>query len=153
MKPYRVSAVATVPAGPERVFDILADYRGEHPHILPKRWFTGLEVEQGGYGAGTVIRFGMRVAGRRREARAAITEPVPGRVLTETDLGNEGFVTTFTVVPAGTGAEVEIATDVPSRGGLLGSLERMLVTRFLKRVYAEELRLLQARATAPVAQS
>ena len=150
MKPYQVSAVRRIDAAPERVFDILADYRVGHPAILPKRFFTGLEVEQGGYGAGTVIRYGMRAAGRVNRARAAVTEPVPGRVLVETDLGGRGIVTTFTVSPARDGgSEVEFATDIPSRGGPLGALERWFVRRYLRRVYAEELQLLAERATSP----
>ena len=145
---YRVSAVRRIDAAPDQVFGILADYRVGHPAILPRRFFTGLEVEQGGYGAGTVIRYGMRAAGRVTRARAAVTEPVPGRVLVETDLGDRGIVTTFTVSPAGEGAsEVEFATDLPSRGGLAGRLERMFVRRYLRRVYAEELQLLAERAT------
>ena len=144
---YRVSAVRRIDAAPDQVFGILADYRVGHPAILPRRFFTGLEVEQGGYGAGTVIRYGMRAAGRVTRARAAVTEPVPGRVLVETDLGDRGIVTTFTVSPAGEGAsEVEFATDLPSRGGLAGRLERMFVRRYLRRVYAEELQLLAERA-------
>ena len=145
---YRVSAVRRIDAAPDQVFGILADYRVGHPAILPRRFFTGLEVEQGGYGAGTVIRYGMRAAGRVTRARAAVTEPVPGRVLVETDLGDRGIVTTFTVSPAGEGAsEVEFATDLPSRGGLAGLLERIFVKRYLRRVYAEELQLLAERAT------
>ncbi len=150
MKPYQVSAVRRIDAAPERVFDILADYRVGHPAILPRRFFTGLEVEQGGYGAGTVIRYGMRAAGRVNRARAAVTEPVPGRVLVETDLGGRGIVTTFTVSPARDGgSQVEFATDIPSRGGVLGALERWFVRRYLRRVYAEELQLLAERATSP----
>lgn len=150
MKPFRISAVRRIDAPPERVFGILADYRVGHPSILPKRFFTGLEVEQGGYGAGTVIRYGMRAAGRINRARAAVTEPVPGRVLVETDLGDRGVVTTFTVSPADNGAtEVEFATDLLSRAGFLGILERAFVRRYLKRVYAEELQLLHQRAVAP----
>src|SRR5687768_15149901 len=147
MKPYRVSSVMRIDAALERVFDILADYRVGHPAILPKRYFTGLEVEQGGYGAGTVIRYGMRAAGRVNHARAAVTEPVPGRVLVESDLGDRGIVTTFTVSPADRGGtEVEFATDLLSRTGIPGVLERAFVRRYLKRVYAEELRLLAERA-------
>ena len=145
---YRVSAVRRIDAAPDQVFGILADYRVGHPAILPRRFFTGLEVEQGGYGAGTVIRYGMRAAGRVTRARAAVTEPVPGRVLVETDLGDRGIVTTFTVSPAGEGrSEVEFATDLPSRGGPLGVLERVFVRRYLRRVYTEELQLLAERAT------
>ena len=56
-------------------------------------------MEQGGYGAGTVIRCSIRVMGRTQTFRASITEPEPGRVLVETDLTMPS-VTTFTVDPA-----------------------------------------------------
>ena len=150
MKPYQVSAVRRIDAAPERVFDILADYRVGHPAILPTRFYTGLAVEQGGYGAGRVSRYGWRAGGGVNRARAAVTEPVPGRVLVETDLGGRGIVTTFTVTPARDGgSQVEFATDIPSRGGPLGALERWFVRRYLRRVYAEELQLLAERATSP----
>jgi hypothetical protein len=45
-----------------------------------------MDVERGGVGAGTVIRFRLRVFRRTRDFRAEITEPTPGRVLVETDL-------------------------------------------------------------------
>ena len=46
--------------------------------ILPPRVFHDLTVEEGGVGAGTVIRFGMRVLGVDRWIRARITEWRPG---------------------------------------------------------------------------
>src|SRR5688500_4860737 len=142
----RVAVAASMDAPPDRVFAVLADYREGHPAILPRRHFTGLEVEQGGMGAGTVIHYGIRIAGRTLRARAAVTEPVPGSVLAETDLGN-GTVTTFTVSPRdGSGSRVEIATDFVTRGGLLGLLERAFLGRFLRRVYREELGLLARHA-------
>ena len=56
-------------------------------------------MEQGGIGAGTVIRFQMSALGQKRTLRAEITEPEPGRVLVETYLDSNGAVTTFTVDP------------------------------------------------------
>ena len=94
-----VSASATIPARRERVYSLIADYNDGHPRILPKQ-FMSLVVEQGGVGAGTIIRFQMRVFGKKQTFRAAITEPERGRVLVETDLDTNGAVTTFTVNPS-----------------------------------------------------
>ena len=93
---HLISASANIPAPPQRAYSILANYRDEHPRILPPQ-FSNLAVEKGGIGAGTVIRFNMRVFGRKRSFRAAVTEPEPGRVLVETDLDTNRAVTTFIV--------------------------------------------------------
>jgi hypothetical protein len=62
MPTHQVSASADVRAPAEKVYAILADYRHGHPQIVPRPPFGLLEVEQGGYGAGTVIRFQKFVA-------------------------------------------------------------------------------------------
>ena len=95
-----------------------------------------------------MIRFQMRIFGRTRTFRAAITEPEPGRVLAETDL-DTGTLTTFTVVPVEDGrkSRVIITTDIGTRGGLLGRLERFLVTRLLRPVYQREIEQLGAVAS------
>jgi hypothetical protein len=98
MKTYKAEASATINAPAALVYSIIADYRDGHPHILPKPYFLGLEVERGGFGAGTVIRFRVRVMGKTQAFRAAVTEPEPGRVLVESDLDG-GPQTTFTVEP------------------------------------------------------
>src|SRR5438270_524867 len=125
MPSHHVSATANIIASPEKVYAILADYRHGHPQIVPRPPFGSLEVEQGGFGAGTVIRCQIRVMGRTKTFRAAITEPEPGRVLVETDL-TMGAVTKFTVDPIEEGrhARVTISTELKVRGGLLGMLER-----------------------------
>jgi hypothetical protein len=138
-KNFTVKASATVDAPADVVYGIIADYREGHPHILPRRYFDWLEVERGGRGAGTVIRFQMRVLGRTRVLRAAVSEPEPGRVLVETDTGGDGPVTTFTVEPEGSGSRVTFGTEMTSAGGLLGVVERFVLRRVLRRVYAREL--------------
>jgi hypothetical protein len=145
MPRHRVSAEAVVDAPPGLAYAIIADYRDGHLRIIPRPPFVSLGVEQGGTGAGTVIRFQMRVLGRVRTFRAAITEPEPGRVLVETDL-DTGTVTTFAVVPVEDGrkSRVNISTDILTRGGLLGRVERLLVTRLLQPVYRRELEQLGA---------
>jgi hypothetical protein len=134
-----------VPADAARVYGVIADYRNGHPRILPDR-FTGLTVERGGYGAGTLITFGLRFAGRVQVARAEVTEPEPGRVLVETIVEGNPAVTTFTVRPASDGraCDVTIATEIPTRPGLRGAIERFLSRRLLQPLYEEELKKLAA---------
>jgi len=139
---------AEIAAPPEVVYGIIADYREGHPSILPPRWFTHLHVEQGGNGAGTMIRLGLRMGGKAREMRAEITEPEPGRMLVEREIDGRGIVTTFTVDPAGPGrARVTIRTTYRAPG-IAGFIERLLAPALLKRVYREELAMLHEKASA-----
>lgn len=138
-KRFTVKTSATLSAPAETVYGIIADYRRVHPHILPRKYFEWVEVEQGGHGAGTVICFQMRALGRTRVLRAVVTEPEPGRVLVETDTSGDGPVTTFTVEPAESGSEVTISTILTSTGGLRGGFERFVLKRLLRRIHAREL--------------
>lgn len=143
MAEYTVEASRVIDAPAERVYGIVADYNHGHPSILPPKYFTGLWVEQGGVGAGTIIRFGMKVMGKEYISRAAITEPEPGRVLVETDL--EGLLaTTFTADPVDAGrTRMTFSTRGRTRsGGFMGAIEKWFTLRFLPRVYADELALL-----------
>jgi hypothetical protein len=108
-------------------------------------------VEQGGIGAGTVIRFRMRAFGQKRTLRAEITEPEPGRVLVETYLDSNGAVTTFTVDPGTAPADsrVTISTELPVRSGVSGWIERKLSTLMLRPIYRKELENLARVATGP----
>jgi len=145
-----VSVSAVIPARRERVYALISNYRDGHPRILPKQ-FTSLIVEEGGLGAGTVIRFQLSVFGRKQTFRAAITEPEPGRVLVETNLDSNGAVTTFTVNPGTAPADshVTIATELPVRSGFLGRMERTLSTLLLRPMYIKELENLARVATGP----
>jgi len=135
---HRVAATGAVPAPPTRVYQLLADYRGEHPRIIPPRWLDGLEVERGGVGAGTLIRFRLRLLGLTRQMRAEVSEPEPGRVLAETDLSSDG-VTSFTVDPGpGGGTTLTIAIDFSTRGGVAGAVERWVVSRLLHPILEAE---------------
>jgi hypothetical protein len=138
-----VAESARMNAQPEKVYAIIADFRVQHPRILPKQ-FSDPEVEKGGVGAGTIIRYRMRMWGKLQAVRAAISEPVPGRVLVETILDGNGTTTTFTVKPgpAPGQADVTISTELPVRKGVLGAIEGALVSRFLRPIYREELALL-----------
>jgi Polyketide cyclase / dehydrase and lipid transport len=123
---YRVSATAHIDATPQRVYDIIADYRHGHPSILPDQ-FRNLTVEQGGVGDGTVIRFDVHVFGRTPHFRAIVTEPQPGRALVERNVEPAPSTTTFTVVPDGTAGDtrVTITTELSTEHtGILGVIER-----------------------------
>jgi hypothetical protein len=148
---HRVTASARIAAAPKRVYDVLADYRQGHRHILPKR-FSDVTVERGGFGAGTIIRYRLRLGGRTRTFRSAVTEPDPGRVLAETNLEGRVAVTTFTVATEGAGemSNVTIATELPVRSGMCGAIERFLTTQTLGPLYREELRRLALFVSAPL---
>jgi polyketide cyclase/dehydrase/lipid transport protein len=126
------------------VYSLIADYRNGHPRILPTQYFPSLEVERGGTGAGTIIRYQLRMLGVSREIRAEITEPTPGQVLVETDL-ESGARTTFRVTDEGGGetCKVEIETEWDAKG-IRGWVERMTAPRLLQRIYTEELAKLAA---------
>jgi Polyketide cyclase / dehydrase and lipid transport len=147
---HTISASAIIPARRERVYSLISNYNDGHPRILPKQ-FSSLVVEQGGVGAGTVIRFQMSMFGKKQTFRAAITEPDPGRILVETDLDTNGAVTTFTINPGGAPADsqVTISTEVPVRSGFLGKIERTMTTLLLRPIYIKELQNLARVATGP----
>ena len=151
-KPERhtVSASAIIPARRERIYSLIANYNDGHPRILPNQ-FSNLVVEQGGIGAGTVIRFEMSLLGRKQPFRAAVTEPEPGRVLVETYLDNNGAVTTFTIDPGSAPADsrVTISTELPVRAGFPGKIERAFSTFLLRPIYKKELENLARVATGP----
>jgi len=147
---HTITASAVIPARRERVYSLIANYHDGHTRIVPKQ-FSGLVVEQGGIGAGTVIRFQMSVFGKKQTYRAAITEPEPGRVLVETDLDTNGAITSFTVDPGTAPADsrVTISTRLPIRSGVIGLIEKTVSTLLLRPMYTQELANLARVATRP----
>jgi polyketide cyclase/dehydrase/lipid transport protein len=145
MAKHSVSASALISAPAQKVYDLIADYRNGHPRILPKPYFVSLEVEQGGYGAGTVINFQMKLLGRIQSFHSTIAEPMPGHTLVETDM-NTGAVTTFSIDPRSNGQEafvtIETTTDVPN--GITGKIQGWLTTQLLRPIYLKELDQLAA---------
>ena len=137
MGTMHVRAEGIVGAPAERVYGYLADMREHHPRFLPPA-FSNFEVESGGVGAGTVVRFTMTAGRRTREYRMIVAEPTPGRVLTESD-ADSSLVTTFTVTPEGERSRVEISTTWDGAGGIGGFFERTFAPRVMQRLYADEL--------------
>ncbi len=139
-------AAAILNAQPADVYATIADYQHGHPNILPKESFYNLTVEQGGYGAGTVIRFTMNALGTELPFYQRVSEPEPGRVLVEQDIDSpQHVVTTFTVSPVEhEKARVEITTTMNTSPGFKGLMERIIVPILNPSVYRKELKLLEA---------
>jgi len=144
MNHVHVLSTLTFPGHPETAYAILRDYHDGHPSILPARSFTHLVVEEGGYGDGTVIRFGLKLMGRVQEARATVSEPEPGRVLLERIDDPRGTETRFTVEAAGDGATRATIQTTWRVSGLAGWVEQRLAPRLLMPIYREELANLAA---------
>ena len=134
------SASALISAPTQTVYRLIADYRNGHPRILPKPYFVSLDVEQGGYGAGTVINFQMKLMGQIQSFHSTITEPKPGHVLVEKD-SNTGATTTFTVEPRLDGKQsfVTIATTIDVPDGIIGKIQGWFTAKLLQPVYVKEL--------------
>jgi hypothetical protein len=143
MSQIHVEVSEVIEARPEKVYAILSDYRVNHPAILPKPYFTELAVEQGGQGAGTIVRVRMKVMGTELAYRQIVSEPEPGRVLKEAD-DTAGVTTTFTVDPLNGDqhSRVTIATDAATKPGLMGWMERLFNPSVMRRIYKKELQQL-----------
>ena len=139
----KAQAEETVNASAERVYAILSDYRDSkqgHPAILPPENFSDLIVEEGGRGEGTVLSFSTKAGGSTRAYRVKISEPEPGKVLREDEIGGS-VVTTFTVTPVEEKrCRVLITTEYEAPDGFVESL---LSPSLLKRIYKKELHNLE----------
>ena len=143
---YTIEAEAPVDAPAERIYALLADYHAGHPRVLPPA-FTGLQVIEGGTGAGTVIDVGMKAFGKVRTVRGYVTEPEPGRVLEEAYPASD-IITRFYVTPMSPmRSNVRIWSELNSKSGLAGALERKLVGGYLRKVYRQELQLIASAVT------
>ncbi|MCU1495264.1 MAG: Polyketide cyclase / dehydrase and lipid transport [Acidimicrobiaceae bacterium] len=142
MGTIHVDVERSVDAPAETVYGYIADMREHHPRFLPSA-FSEFAVESGGVGAGTVMRFKVTAGGRTRVYLMTITEPEPGRVLTETD-ANSSLTTTFTVTPQGGSSLVQISTRWNGASGVGGFFERAFAPRAMRGIYAESLDRLDA---------
>lgn len=141
MSRLQVSAERAISAPAGAVYALLADYRAGHPRILPPA-FSDLTVLRGGTGSGTEIRFDMTLGGQRQIVEASVDEPEPGHVLTET-YRERNAVTSFTVGPVGDQSRVRIETSWETSRGPAGLIERLVMPRLFRRIYAQELDLIQ----------
>jgi len=147
MGQIKVKAEAVLDARPEDVYATIADYKKGHPSILPEKNLYDLQVEEGGYGAGTIMRFKSRILGVEQAFYQRVSEPEPGREIVEQDIEpGQNFVTTFSVDPVegGQKSRVEISTSLDSSPGLMGFVERVVISIFNPRIYREEMKLLES---------
>jgi hypothetical protein len=139
MSKIYASASRVINAKPEALYAVIADYKVGHPAILPKPYFTGLEVEKGGVGEGTLMRTKMKVFGREYEYHHLASEPEPGRVLVETDI-NTGQFSRFTVDPISpTQTRVTIEAVTPASPGFAGVMEKLVQPIISRRIFKQEL--------------
>jgi hypothetical protein len=122
------------------VHHLFADFVNHHPKFLPPS-FINLNIESGGYGAGTVYTF----SNRARAFRMLVTEPDPGRILIEHDqLSN--LETTFTFMPEGEQTRITFETAWESASGLPGVLEAWFAPMLMRGLYRDELNRFEAYA-------
>jgi uncharacterized protein YndB with AHSA1/START domain len=143
MATIEVKADRVIESPAATVYALIADHE-HHARFLPPA-FTDFQVESGGVGAGTVTRFKVTAGGRTREYHMQVSEPEPGRVLSESDSGSS-LVTTWTVEPEGERSRVEIATRWEGAGGIGGFFERLFAPRVMRGIYVDELERLDAYA-------
>jgi uncharacterized membrane protein len=148
MSTINVSETAVLERPAETLFTILSDYRNHHPNILPAEFFDGLDVMEGGVGAGTRILVHARAFGSKQTAEMVVSEPEPGSVLAETDV-KTGTMTTFSVRPLDEAhTEVTISTAWAVSPGLRGAAERLLLPRYLRNMFQAELKKLAVYAAS-----
>jgi hypothetical protein len=155
MTQVRVIESAVIDAPPAAVYAVLRDYHVGHPAILPPQ-FTGITVESGGYGAGTIGTAHMKIMGQKSSFRFEVTEPDPGRVMVEANLDGS-VVTAFIVESENGGRQSHVTFDsefqFPNNPG--GWMRRWLMIPMIHRMYREELGILNhyMRAQQAVPQS
>jgi Polyketide cyclase / dehydrase and lipid transport len=144
MGKHEIRASETIGGPAALVYQVIADYKNHHGRILPQAYFDGLEVIEGGVGAGTRIHVQADVLGEEQTLEISVTEPEPGHVLLETDLAN-GIKKTYTVeAVAEASSKVTITTTWQSSGGLRGLLERYFYTRYNRGQLGAEMEELSA---------
>lgn len=140
MARVRATAQKTVDASPERVLEVLRDYRDARPRILTDN-YTAYRVEQGGHGDGTVIGYHFAAGGRERDYRLHIEEST-GELRERDQLSS--FVSTWSVQPAGAGSSVTIESSWDGAGGIGGFFERTFAPMGLRKIYGQMLERLAA---------
>lgn len=150
MAHIHVQSERVVDASPDTVYNVLADYRGARPRILPPEHYLDYRVESGGTGAGTTFHYRLRAGGRERPYTMISSEPAPGRVITEQD-SHSSLTSTWTLTPLGDGqrTRVQLATEWEGGSGIGGFFERTFAPSGLRRIYAELLNRLDQHVTQP----
>lgn len=142
MARVRAQATKTIDASPDRVLEVLRDYRDARPRILTDN-YTAYRVEHGGNGHGTVIGYHFAAGGRERDYRLRVEETVAE--LHERD-ELSSFVSTWHVQSSGAGSSVTVEASWDGAGGIGGFFERTFAPIGLRRIYGEVLERLAREA-------
>jgi len=141
MSKITVTVSRNVAAPAAIVYSILADYN-HHRKILPPKFFPGLDIVEGGVGAGTRFILHAMSFGGKTQMHMAVTEPEPGAVLMERDV-NTNLVTNFIVKPISpTESHVTFETVWQPQPRLKGVIDRYTTPFFMRIVYRQELKIL-----------
>ncbi len=156
MSKQEFSVSRTMDGQPEKFYSLIADYKESHPLILPPQFLSDLTVEEGGYGAGTIIRFKTHLLGRSFPTRGIVSEPKPGKVILE-EYPDQGLATSFTVRAVNASrTQVTITTRWQPSRNPLQRLFQALFPKILRSPYQTELRrldILANRGTQALASS
>jgi hypothetical protein len=131
MATVTASASKHLDAPPERVLELLRDYRQARPRILTDN-YSAYRIEAGGDGAGTVLAYHFAAGGRERDYRLRVEES-EGALRERDQLSS--FVATWSVTPAGSGSEVTLEGAWNGAGGVGGAFERLFAPLGLRRIY------------------
>lgn len=145
MATHLISITSLIQAPPQKIYNLIADYRSGHPRILPSPPFgNGIVIEKGGFGEGTRISYQLQSMGKWQTYHAEITEPKPGLELVET-VEENGAVTIFLFNPANNGAYTEliISTAIQGSDGIFGKIEKWMIESFLRPIYLKEIELIK----------
>lgn len=135
MSKIQVKNERVIKAQPEKVYDVIKDYKAKRPLFLTPN-FLDYQVEKGGKGDGTVVSYRLQAARRERPYRMQVSEVAPGQSIQERDT-NSSLVTTWTVTPVENGQQtkVSIVTDWEGGQGVGGFFERTFAPTGLHRIY------------------
>jgi hypothetical protein len=120
-------------APPERVLEVLRDYRAARKPLLPSN-YTAYRVEAGGTGSGTVIGYHFAAGGRERDYRLRVEE-TDGGLREKDELSS--FVSIWTITASGTGSTVTLEGSWDGASGVAGFFEGVFAPLGLKRIYGE----------------
>ncbi|NJO84910.1 MAG: SRPBCC family protein [Blastochloris sp.] len=146
MKMIRVEASCVIDAPREMLYAIVRDYAGGHNAILPKPYFSDLQIEKGGVGAGTEYRMRATVYGQSTDYHHRVSEPEPGRVIRESDMETPQWSSFTFDELSPTQTRVTITSEMPRSGGIKGVMESLFTPGIVRRIFLIELDNLAAYA-------
>ena len=153
-----ISRIIDAPAS--KILEILRDYKNQHYKILPTFNYKSYVVEEGGFGAGTVLSYQMRVRGvgylfmsKWKKFISTVSEVEGMGFLQETmtkPKANKVFwVKTYLIesLSEEQTSRVTILTKIATDNGLWGSLQRLNAELLYTPIFKEELEVLDKLTT------